>query len=397
MKKLSTRTKLVLTGVAGAALGAACMLCLYAYRFGGFESYAAVQKLSQVYNIISRDYVGDADMNDVTDAACYAMVDATGDKWSTYFSAEDYARYKQVTANIYDGIGITIQKDSATGLYTVSAVLEDTPASRAGIQIGETLLSVGDSSLKGKTADQIRTLISAQKGDFQLGLRAADGTERSVTVSRTEIVTKPVSYEMLDSGLGYIRIKNFETGAGSEINAAVDDLVKQGAKGIVFDVREDPGGMLDELLKALDHILPAGDIFVSRDENGGEKVETSDASCVKLPMTVLVDENTYSAAEFFAAALSEYKWAKIVGAHTTGKSRSQISIELGDGSAVHISTRGYLTPHRVDLAEQGGLTPDIAVTLSESELAQLQSGRLSHDADRQLQAAVSTLKNEIKG
>jgi len=397
MKKQFSLVHLILACAAAAAVGALCMVGLYAYKFGGFDSLAASRKFSAVYNIIDRDFIGEANMEDVSDAAYSAMVDATGDKWSAYLNAADYKRYQQYASNSYSGIGVSIKKNADSGLYGVVKVVEDSPASRAGVKVGDVLLSVGDTSVKGKTIEQIHTLITSQKGSFQLGLRAQDGTERSVTVSTAVVETKPVSYEMLENNIGYVHIKNFENGAGDETVAAVDDLVKQGAKGIVFDVREDPGGLLTELLKALDHILPAGDLFVSRDEKGNEKVETSDASCVKLPMVVLVNENTYSAAEFFAAALSEYKWAKIVGIHTTGKARSQINIELGDGSAVHLSTRAYLTPHRVDLAAQGGLAPDVEALLSESDEQLLESGQLAHAADGQLQTAISTLKNEIGG
>lgn len=397
MKKTFSRPQIICAVIAGLAVGVLCMVGIYAYEFGGFDSFAASRKFSAVYNAIDKKYVGDANMEDISDAGYGAMVYATGDEWSAYLNAEEYSRLKEYSQNSYSGIGVSIEADSVGGLYKIVTVSEDSPASRAGVQIGESLLSVGGTSVKGKTAEEIRDLIAAQKSDFSLGLQAEDGTQRTVNISTAVIVTKPVNYELLDSGIGYVRIKNFEAGAGDETIAAVDDLVKRGAKGIVFDVRNDPGGMLTELLKALDHILPAGDIFVSRDENGNESVETSDANCVKLPMAVLIDENTYSAAEFFAAALSEYNWAKTVGTHTTGKSRSQINIELGDGSAVHLSTCGYLTPHRVDLAAQGGLAPQVQAALSESDEALLDSGKLGHASDTQLQTAISTVENEIKG
>lgn len=397
MKKTFGKRQLLLAVVAGIAAGALCMVGVYGLLFGGFDSYAATRKFSAVYNAIDKNFVGNANMEDVSDAAYSAMVDATGDKWSMYLNQKDYTLYQQYAQNSYSGIGVTIEKDSTSGLYRVASVLEDSPASRAGVESGELLLSVGGTSLQGKSAEQIHALITGQKGDFLLGLRAADGTERSVTISTAVVVSKPVSYQMLDNGIGYVHIKNFEKGAGDGTVTAINDLVSKGAKGIVFDVREDPGGLLTELLKALDHILPEGDLFVSCDENGSERVEKSDASCVKLPMTVLVNADTYSAAEFFAAALSEYNWAKIVGTHTTGKARSQINIELGDGSAVHLSTRRYLTPHRVDLAEKGGIAPDVEVSMSEGDETLLKSGKLSLENDGQLQAAVRTLENEIAG
>ena len=133
------------------------------------------------------------------------------------------------------------------------------------------------------------------------------------------------------------------------------------------------------MVKVLDYLLPDGDLFVSVDKKGEETVMKSDKFCLKYDMVVLVNGNSYSAAEFFAAALQEYNWATVMGEQTTGKSRSQITIELSDGGAVHISTKEYLTPKRVDLAEAGGITPDIVIH-NEGE------------ADSQLEKAISQLK-----
>ena len=131
----------------------------------------------------------------------------------------------------------------------------------------------------------------------------------------------------------------------------------------------------------IDHLLPQGDLFVSVDGSGKETVTQSDSVCVKVPMAVIVNGNTYSAAEFFAAALREYDWATIVGQNTTGKGRSQTTIALPDGSAVHISSRKYLTPNRVDLSEQGGLVPDVVVAPGADS-----------EVDAQLEAALSAVR-----
>jgi carboxyl-terminal processing protease len=141
----------------------------------------------------------------------------------------------------------------------------------------------------------------------------------------------------------------------------------------------------------LDYLLPEGEIFVSVSKDGTEKVETSDASCVEMPMAVLVNQNSYSAAEFFAAALREYDWATVVGQQTTGKGRSQITKRLSDGSALHISTKKYMTPSRVDLSEVGGITPDIEIEISDEDFTSLYYDQLSHEDDEQLQAAVNAV------
>ncbi len=396
MKKRFSFLSLIIACVLSAAITSLCFLGIFIINYGGTSSFPYATKFAAVFNAIKNDYVGEADMEQVSDAAYSAMIDAIGDRWSYYMNAEQYEEYKLYQQNSYTGIGVTIEKDKASGLYKIVIVAEDSPASAAGVTIGDLMLAIDGENLTGKTSSEIKAIIAGKEGkSFGLTLRTQDGTERTVTVEAKIIHSDPVKYEMLDGSIGYIKIKNFETGSGDGIINAVDDLVSQGAKGIVFDVRNNPGGLLNELLKALDHILPEGDLFVSADKEGNEKVDTSDADCVKLPMTVLINENSYSAAEFFAAALSEYDWATLAGTHTTGKARSQVNIALPDGSAVHLSTNSYLTPKRVDLAETGGLAPDVSVSLTDEDEAKLASGLLDHREDAQLAAAVEEVKATI--
>ena len=393
MKKRFSLLTLILACVLTTVLGGLCVMEVFVVKYGGTDSFPYTTKFAAVYNTIKNDFVGDADMEKVSDAAYSAMIDSINDRWSYYMNPEQYEAYKLYQKNSYNGIGVTIVKDDQSELYRVATVLEDSPASKAGVNIGDIMCAIGGEDLTGKTSSEVKDLIASKEGEsFDLTLRAEDGTERTLTIGTEIIHSDPVKYEMLDNSIGYIRIKNFETDSGEETIKAVDELVAQGAKGIVFDVRNNPGGFLSELLKALDHILPEGDLFVSANKAGSEKVDTSDANCVKLPMTVLIDENSYSAAEFFAAALSEYNWAKLVGTHSTGKARSQINIELTDGSAVHLSTNSYLTPKRVDLAKTGGLAPDISVSISSDDEDKLVSGLLEHDKDAQLKAALEEIK-----
>ncbi|MGI5985091.1 MAG: PDZ domain-containing protein [Clostridiales bacterium] len=395
MKKRFSVPTLIVACLASIALAILCITSVFVFKFGGKDSFISAAKFAAISNSIENHYVGEADMEKVSDAAYSAMVEAIDDRWSYYMTAEQYEAYKQYQKNSYTGIGITIEADEGSGLYRVAVILEDSPAQRAGVKIGDLICAIDGKTLAGMTSSDIKKIIGEKKGEFELLLRADDGTERSVTVSTELVYSKPVLYEMLEDGIGYIKIKNFETNSGEDINAALDELVSNGAKGIVFDVRNNPGGLLSELLKALDHILPEGDIFVSLDKDGNENVRTSDTSCVKIPMTVLINENSYSAAEFFGAALSEYNWAALVGSHTSGKARSQINIELSDGSAVHISTNSYLTPNRVDLAKEGGLKPDIDVGLDDEAEIQLVAGLLEHAKDEQLISAIKTIKERV--
>ena len=393
MKKRFSTVTLILVCISSFILAGLCFAAFFVFEFGSVDSIPYAAKFAAIYSAIDKDYVGQPDMEEVSDAAYSAMIASIDDRWSYYMTAEQFEQYQKYQSNSYTGIGVTIEKDEDSGLYKVTVVLEDSPASQAGINIGDLMVAIDGDALSGQSSDEVKQLIASKQGaDFELTLRSQDGTERSVTVAAETVFSKPIKYEMLDGDIGYIRIKNFEGDSGEEIISAVDELIADGAKGIVFDVRNNPGGLLGELLTALDHLLPEGDMFVSVNEQGTETVKTSDADCVKIPMTVLVNENSYSAAEFFAAALSEYDLASLVGTHTTGKARSQVNIVLKDGSAVHISTNSYLTPKRADLSELGGLAPDISVSLDEEDEAKLSSGLLEHDEDPQLIAALEEIK-----
>ncbi len=203
--------------------------------------------------------------------------------------------------------------------------------------------------------------------NFPMVVADEKGNESSVTISCEVIYKNPISSKMLENNIGYIKIANFEAGSSEGTIGAIEKLTAEGAKSFIFDVRDNPGGLVSELVSLLDYLLPDGDLFVSVDKAGKETVKTSDKVCLSTKMAVLVNENSYSAAEFFAAALQEYDWATIVGEHTTGKARSQVTIELSNGGAIHISTNKYLTPKRVDLAEAGGIKPDIEAHNTEKD------------------------------
>jgi carboxyl-terminal processing protease len=199
---------------------------------------------------------------------------------------------------------------------------------------------------------------------------------------------------MLEDGIGYIRIENFKARSGDLAIDAVEELRSQGAQALIFDVRNDPGGNLTELLKILDYLLPEGTLFISQTRGGEQMRQYSKPSCVEMPMAVLINSESYSAAEFFAAALSEYGWATLVGEKTTGKGYAQTTIGLSDGSAIHISIEEYFTPNGVSLAGVG-LTPDIELPLTDEEFELLYYDLLPQEDDPQLKAAALLLTGEI--
>ena len=364
------------------ALILACVLCVgvtYGLtvqrergRIGSEENYSQAMKYLEIKNVIDEKYVGTVNEESVSAAAFDAMVSALGDQWSYYMSPSEYSAYKLYSANQYVGLGVQVDKDAETGGLKITGVNSGTPADNAGLEAGDIILAVAGTDITGMTVGDARSFISSNLGEsVKLKIRDKDGNESELSVNCELIYTSPVTYRMLSGSIGYVQILNFDSGAADAAIKALETLLGQGALGFVFDVRTNPGGLLSELTTLLDYLLPSGNIFISVDKAGNQTPTESDSVCLDMPMAVLVNADTYSAAEFFAAALQDYNWAEIVGERTTGKSRSQQTIELSDGSAVHLSTARYLTPAGIDLAEQGGLIPDQEVALTATGDAQL--------------------------
>lgn len=320
-----------------------------------------ISKLDQLADLIDRRYIGQADMTKVEDTAAAAMVAALGDRWSYYIPAQQYADHVNNQNNEYVGIGITIQKRQDGKGFDILSVEAEGPAAAAGILAGDILTHV-DGKLAGELdITGLRGLILGEKNTQVTVTVLRDGENMDFTVTRKAIHTKAASGELLEGNVGYVSIANFHTGAAKETMGVIEDLLEQGAQSLVLDVRDNPGGFTAELVDLLDYLLPEGPLFRTVNYNGVEKLDESDADCLEMPMAVLINGNSYSAAEFFAAALSEYDWAVTVGEETVGKGYYQITMVLSDGSAVNLSTGKYYTPNGVNLAETGGLKPDVAV------------------------------------
>ena len=260
------------------------------------------------------------------------------------------------------------------------------PAEEAGVCPGDIITHVDGQDVTGSDTVSLQDLIPGKVNTtVTLTLRRGEQT-LDVTVKRKVIHQKAAEGQMLEGNIGLITIDNFHKDAGSETIAQVELLVEQGAEMLIFDVRNNPGGYVDEMNKALDYLLPEGPLFRSVDYRGKESVDESDKRCLELPMAVLINGNSYSAAEFFAAALSEYNWAVTVGEPTTGKGYFQNTLELMDGSALYLSVGKYFTPNGVSLADVGGLVPDVPAAHGETVF--------TVEEDPQIQAAIRALTEQ---
>ena len=357
----------------------------------GGSSSDPVTEYSALLNKIEEVYIGEFDKSAAAAEAMRAVVDSLGDVWSYYMTPDEYASYLDRANNRYAGIGVGVATNDAG--MAVLYVYKGSPAETAGIVAGDVITEIDGTSIAGMSLDEITRYLARPIGD-EVGLVVlrADGASQSLTVVYEYIFIDPVYSEMLDGNIGYIVIANFDTGAANSFITAANDLIAQGATAFVFDVRSNPGGMVKELTDIFDYLLPEGDTFVMMDKDGVEKVDyRSDAAMIDLPAVVLVDSNSYSAAEYFAAMLHEYGYAETVGEQTTGKNRMQMTFTLPGGGALHISTSQYLTKNRVSLYDIGGYTPDHIIPLSEEDYALLISGKLEHGDDEQMLKALELL------
>jgi len=350
------------------------------------------REYAQLLTTIDENFIGDFNEQEVAIASMRAAVAALDDDWSFFMTADELERNLNSAHNRYDGIGVTVFADDQTGYIMIIDVFRGSAAELSGILPGDIILSVDDNDVVGFSVAQLRALLIRPHGEFaDISVRREDGTTHYVSVEFGPVFVAPISYELLDGNIGYIRLFNFNNGSADSFITAVNDLIDAGAVGFVFDMRENPGGWVTEMSDILDFLLPEGEIFILVDRNGTETITTSDSEYIDLPMVVIVDSFSFSGAEYFAAMLREFGFAEIVGEQTTGKSRVQRIVRLQSGAAVNISFAEYLTKNRVSLHDEGGLTPDHIVILSDEQRGLFRRGNLDFDDDPQLYAALNVL------
>lgn len=356
------------------------------------DTSPTVAKLEQLEQILTEKFIGEADVTEMGDAAAAAMVDALGDRWSYYIAADEFEAYMEQMNNSYVGVGITIQVMEDGSGMEILQVTAGGPAEEAGLLPGDIIVGVAGQNIAGMETAEVRDLVKGEEGTFvDLTLRRG-GEELTIPVERRTVNTPVATGKLLDNNTGLITIVNFDSRCADETIAAIEELLGQGADALIFDVRYNPGGYAHELVEVLDYLLPKGDLFRTVDYAGNEAVDTSDADCITgIPMAVLVNGESYSAAEFFAAALREYDYAVIVGEQTVGKGYFQRTYQLEDGSAVGLSVGKYFTPKGVSLSEAGGITPDVEISVTEEEAFGIYAGTLDPMEDPQVLAALEAL------
>ncbi len=353
-------------------------------------------KLDEIKSLVDEYFVHEIDKEYLSSSLAYGYVFGLDDPHATYYTSEQYLEVMSELQGNLTGIGIRVflhyHPDSDTEEIVIFEVMEGSPAEKAGIKKGDIIYSVDKVlfSELGYTGTVNRVLGEPGTSVTLEVLRGKKVLE--FTVERKIFESQLVTYKLLDAdeSIGYVRIYSFATSTLSQFKKAVESLKTQGAKKLIFDVRNNPGGELETITAILDYLLPEGTIITMTDKNGKKSVYTSDENEIDMPMVVLANSSTASAAELFTAALLDYNKAVFVGTTTYGKGTVQTTFQLSDGSAVKLSTQHYLPPSEISF-DGVGIKPseNCEVELTEKELADFYI--MSESEDRQLQKAVECL------
>ena len=321
---------------------------------GGKSDYDEAMRYIEIKDVVDERFIDPVDRSTLGDNAAAAIIAGLGDKWSYYMSPNEYKAYQLSSTNEYAGIGMAILKEEGGGFEVISVNM-DSPAAWAGLTAGDVITSVDDIDLTDKTLDEARKLIRSRLNTkFTLGISKG---RKTLEVDCSGVYKSSVSYRLEKTMAGYVQIKNFEAGTAQDAINGIETLLNQGAVALCIDLRGNPGGLDTEVATFLDYLLPNGRLFMMQNKNGKQEISESDGMCIQLPMCVLIDADTFGEAEVCAAALQEFQWATLIGEPTTGKTRTQETIVLSDGSAIRLSTGTYLTGSGVDISARGGVSP----------------------------------------
>lgn len=343
-------------------------------------------KYDEIDTLVRQKYYGTINENQLMDSIAWGYLGGIGDSYASYISADEYARMNQTGENAIVGIGAVLSA-SPEGYLLVGEVYPDSPAQTFNIEEGDLIIKIDDVDLTTENSESMLSAMNAPVGTT-VNLVVRKGSEdMSVEITRREVVIPTVYSSMIpDSNVGYIIITEFTDSTANQFNRELNKLQNAGCKALIFDLRDNPGGIVSSATRILDRILPAGTLVSSIDKYGNEEqLFSSDTNMISLPVVTLINKGTVSAAELFVQVLRDYETGSAVGVATAGKAMMQETIKLGDGSAVNLTVAQYVTPSHTDFNDVG-IKPDYEVTMESMDWKQL-----DHTTDPQLIKAIEVV------
>jgi C-terminal peptidase (prc) len=347
------------------------------------------RKLSILNSLIDESYLGDIDKKKLEEGLYEGYIGGLDDPYSVYYDEEETKAFMEATEGEYSGIGAVMTQSKDSGIIVLTHVYQDSPAMKAGLKDEDILYKVEGKEVTGEDLTDVVSRIRGEKGTkVELTvLRGKKNEEVTVVAVRDTIETQTVQTKMLEGDIGYMAVSEFDSVTYDQYVKGLDTLEGQGMKGLVVDLRGNPGGNLNTVCDILDLMLPKGLIVYTQDKNGEKREMTSDEeNKFTRPMVVLVNGNSASASEIYAGAIQDYGLGKIVGTQTYGKGVVQQIFDLKDGTCVKLTIAEYYTPKGRNINGKG-ITPDVE---EEYEL-----NEKNPEADNQLERAVEELKKEL--
>lgn len=340
-------------------------------------------KLNAIDSVLDSFYFEEVDDEKAKDSIYKAYLSSYGDKYTVYYTADEYKKLTETTNGTFSGIGAVCQISSEGGILLVD-VYESGAGYKAGLRSGDRIIQVDGTDVTDMDLSSAVALVKGEKGT-QVGLKIVrDGATFDYTVVRDEIEVQTVNYAITEDNIGYISVSQFENVTAKQFKAAIEDLKSEGAKGIIIDIRNNPGGLLTTVISMLKDILPNGLIVYTEDKDGNRKeYSDNDNEELDMPLAVLVNGNSASASEIFAGAIQDYGKGVIVGTQTFGKGIVQTVKPLTDGSAIKFTIAKYFTPKGQDIHGKS-VTPDVVVEYDKDA-----------DEDTQISAALESVRAQI--
>lgn len=349
-------------------------------------------KLEKIQSILDKNFYFEEDEQAKQDGIIKGYMEGLDDPYSVYYTQEEYASFMEDTEGEYVGVGVQVSQATDTKIITVVKVF-DGPAKEAGILAEDIITEVNGEDISDQDIDTVVDKIRGVE-DTEVTItvyRSSDGEDHEYTMPRKKVENPTVEYEMLDNNIGYIEVSSFYEVTAQQYIAAVKDLESQGMEGLIVDLRNNGGGLLDIAVEMLDYMLPAGKIVYTEDKDGNiiEEFNSTDEEQFTKPLAVMVNGYSASASEIFAGAIKDYGIGTLVGTNTYGKGIVQRMFPLDDGSAIKVTIAKYFTPKGNDI-HKIGIKPDVEVEL-DTEAYKDSEG----EEDNQLQAAVDNILEKL--
>ena len=356
---------------------------------GGAVNDEAVEKLRMLEQYADFYYYKTSEVTDEQqrEGMYRGLLDSFGDVYTCYFTPEEYKSLIEQTEGVFYGIGAYVSKDVESGSCVISGIIKDSPAASSDLMEGDIIYKVNGEEMTGLELEEVVSRIKGEEGTEVTITIIRNGEEKDLTITRARVNSPTVDSEMLDDGIGYLQITEFDDVTTDQFKENMESLKSQGMKGLIIDLRGNPGGNVTTVCEIAEQLLPEGLIFYMKDKNGKKTEYTCKGADFDLPLVVLVNEYSASASEILSGAVKDAGIGTLVGKKTYGKGVVQNILPLDDGSAIKVTVANYYTRGGNDINLKG-IEPDVEVELDSEKY-------LEDKTDTQREKAIEVMKEKL--